>query len=251
MASLPYSVQFLTDCTFRFQGLIAVGLLAAPRRLEDAIGNSEHVGFFYSFNNGGADAVLLAAQIVGTLFIIGWVMLVMLPFFVWLDWRGWFRSDPLEEIVGLDTSYHGGLMLGGEDQINPEYVTAFNKRREENVRSKSSRNPHISNTVLTEFDHDDNYSQGGNDLDRSLRSFKDGSVMDGSIVDQNFGRSSNKSFDPAILDQHFGRSSAKQFDPTMLTQAAQQNARAEIVIETAPERAAPVVQAKGGVSVDL
>ena len=127
----------------------------APSQLEAAIGHSNHVGFFYSFSHTGADATLLAAQIVGTLWIFGWIFCIMLPFFVWLDWRGWFRSDPLEEIVGLDTSYHGGLMLGGEDQISPEYVTAFNKRREENVRSKSERNPHISNTVLSEFDHDD------------------------------------------------------------------------------------------------
>ncbi|CAB9512990.1 Ammonium transporter 1 member [Seminavis robusta] len=143
-------------------GLIAVGLLASPKRLYAAYGHSDHVGFFYSFSHNGADGLLLAAQIVGILFIIGWVMIIMLPFFVWLDWRGWFRSDPLEEIVGLDTSYHGGLMLGGEDDINPEYVSAFNKRREENVRRRSGRNPNISNTVLTEFDHeDDPESYGG------------------------------------------------------------------------------------------
>jgi len=142
-------------------GLISVGLFASPARLQTAFNRSEHVGFFYSFNHNGADATLLAANIVGMLFIVGWVMCIMLPFFVWLDWRGWFRSDPLEEIVGLDTSYHGGLMLGGgEDQINPENVSAFNKRREENVRRRSMTNPNISNTVLEEFDHDDHYDDG-------------------------------------------------------------------------------------------
>lgn len=142
-------------------GLIAVGLFAAPTRLEDAYGESEHVGLFYSFSHNGADGRLLAAQIVGMLFILGWVMAIMLPFFVWLDWKGWFRSDPLEEIVGLDTSYHGGLMLGGEEKIGPEHVSAFNARREENVRRRSLKNPHISNTILEEYDHeqeDDEYS---------------------------------------------------------------------------------------------
>lgn len=149
-------------------GLISVGLFAQPSRLQVAFNRSEHVGFFYSFNHTGADATLLAAQIVGMLFILAWVMCIMLPFFVWLDWKGWFRSDPLEEIVGLDTSYHGGLMLGGEDQINPEYVSAFNKRREENLRHRSMTNPNISNTVLEEFDHDDHhYDEGSKDFSHS------------------------------------------------------------------------------------
>ena len=141
-------------------GLIAVGLFAAPSRLQAAYGSSDHVGFFYSFSHGGADGRLLAANLLGMLFILGWVMFIMLPFFVWLDWKGWFRSDPLEEIVGLDTSYHGGLMLGGEDQIGPEHVSAFNRRREENVRRRSVKNPNISNTVLEEYEPEDGDSNG-------------------------------------------------------------------------------------------
>jgi hypothetical protein len=104
-------------------GIIAVGLFATPDRLEQAYGNSDHVGWFYSFGNGGHDATLLGTQFVGLLFILGWVTGLMLPFFVWLDWKGWFRSDPLEEIVGLDLSYHGGAALGG--QCQPEYITNF------------------------------------------------------------------------------------------------------------------------------
>ena len=42
-----------------------------------------------------------------------------------------FRSDPLEEIVGLDTSYHGGLILGADEGVNPEYITEFRKQRNE------------------------------------------------------------------------------------------------------------------------
>lgn len=83
-------------------------------------------------------------------------------------------SDPLEEIVGLDTSYHGGLMLGAEDTINPEYVSAFNKRREENVRRRSVKNPNISNTVLEEFDHEEeHYSSERYDNSREVATDKE------------------------------------------------------------------------------
>lgn len=123
-------------------GVIAVGLFASPRQLELTFAREmPHVGWVYSWTRGSGDARLLAAQIVGLLFIIGWVMGIMLPFFVWLDWKGWFRSDPLEEIVGLDTSYHGGLILSGEDEVNPEYISQFRKQRSDNMRNRRrSRN---------------------------------------------------------------------------------------------------------------
>jgi hypothetical protein len=44
---------------------------------------------------------------IGLLFIIGFVTAIMLPFFFFLQYMGWFRSDPLEEIVGLDLRYTG------------------------------------------------------------------------------------------------------------------------------------------------
>ena len=126
-------------------GVLAVGFFASPARLEAAYGSSDHVGFFYSFNHGGADATLLGAQIVGILFIFGWVMFTMLPFFVWLDMKGWFRSDPLDEIIGLDTSYHGGCVLGANtEKIGPEYIAAMQKRREENRNKAANRSRHRS-----------------------------------------------------------------------------------------------------------
>ena len=111
--------------------MLSVGFFASPRNLELAYNRSfEHVGWFYSLRDGSADARLLAANIVTLLFILGWVLGIMMPFFIWLDWRGWFRSDPLEELVGLDTSYHGGLILSsGDDSVNPEYISQFRKQR--------------------------------------------------------------------------------------------------------------------------
>lgn len=125
-------------------GLIAVGFVACPRYLEMAYGTEvAHVGWFYSLARGSGDARLLAAQIVGILFIMGWCLAIMMPFFVWLDWKGWFRSDPLEEIVGLDTSYHGGLILmSGDDSVNPEYISQFKKQRNQ-IRQRKTTKPGI------------------------------------------------------------------------------------------------------------
>ena len=127
-------------------GLISVGLFASKRFLELAYGKEmEHVGFFNSFSNGGADARLLAANCVGIVWVCFWVFGIMMPFFVWLDWKGWFRSDPLEEIVGLDTSYHGGLILsGGDDGVNPEYISQFRKQRTELRNRRTSRFSHTT-----------------------------------------------------------------------------------------------------------
>lgn len=113
-------------------GLFAAGLFASPQRLVAAYGHNRHVGFFYSFSHGGADGTLLGAQCCGILFILGWIMFTMFPFFIWLDMKGWFRSDPLDEIVGLDTSYHGGLMLGSNrENVGPDYISAMEQKQEE------------------------------------------------------------------------------------------------------------------------
>jgi Amt family ammonium transporter len=133
-------------------GMIAVGLFASPKRLELTYARElPHVGWFYSWGSGSADAHLLGAQVVGVLFIVGWVFSVMLPFFIWLDWKGWFRSDPLEEIVGLDTSYHGGLILAsGDEQVNPEYISQFRNKREELRRRRQSASNHGSVNIPPE-----------------------------------------------------------------------------------------------------
>jgi ammonium transporter, Amt family len=123
-------------------GVTAVGLFASPTHLMEAYGRNDHPGLFYSWWNGNSDGTLLGVQFIGILFICGWVMVIMLPFFVWLDWKGWFRSDPLEEIVGLDLSYHGGIPLlnhGGDEAVNPDYISAYKKRQEERSRARMSR----------------------------------------------------------------------------------------------------------------
>ena len=92
-------------------GVIATGLFATGDNVSMAYGIEGYEGLFYAWgdsdsaNNNGS---LLGAQICGLLFIIGWVCVLMYPFFVYLNYTGWFRADALEEVVGLDISYHGG-----------------------------------------------------------------------------------------------------------------------------------------------
>jgi Amt family ammonium transporter len=89
-------------------GVVATGLFTSPARLQAAFLMDEHVGWFYSWGRGSADASLLLSQIVGILFILGWTLALMLPFFYVLNYRSVLRADPFEELVGMDAAYHGG-----------------------------------------------------------------------------------------------------------------------------------------------
>jgi Amt family ammonium transporter len=109
-------------------GLIATGFLASPSKLELAYGTSKHAGWFYSLGSGSFDAILLANQLATWGFIVGWTMFTMLPFFVWLNYRGWLRADSLEELVGLDISYHGG-MNNRDGGVKKEYIDAYNNHK--------------------------------------------------------------------------------------------------------------------------
>lgn len=84
----------------------------------------------------------------------------MMPFFIFLDWKGWFRSDPLEEIVGLDTSYHGGCILGDSD-VQPEYISAYKQRKEERRASRAGSSGPFSSpieTALAIMEEEHNYA---------------------------------------------------------------------------------------------
>eukprot|EP00980_Cylindrotheca_fusiformis_P003904 scaffold867_cov112-Cylindrotheca_fusiformis.AAC.2 len=124
-------------------GLVATGLFASPDHLDLTYGVSKHVGVVYSWARGSSDARLLACQVLAALFIIGWTMFTVFPFFIWLNYKGWLRSDSLEELVGLDISYHGGSASNGHSEIKKEYVEAYR-------RHKSSDRPTV--TAGTESD---------------------------------------------------------------------------------------------------
>lgn len=84
-------------------GCIAVGFFAEPGRVGTAYSSHGHYGLLY-----GGDGKLLLAQLCGVLWIIGWVTVLMTPYFHLLNILGLFRVDSLEEEVGLDISHHKG-----------------------------------------------------------------------------------------------------------------------------------------------
>ena len=88
-------------------GVLATGLFSSPKGLTEFDGNDEFVGWFYSWGRGSGDFALMACQIIGLISIILWVVVVMTPFFFILSYMGLLRSDALEEVVGLDISFHG------------------------------------------------------------------------------------------------------------------------------------------------
>ena len=120
-------------------GILATGFLASPRKLELAYGTSENPGWFYSLGRGEFNARLLANQTIVILFIFGWTLFTMLPFFVWLNYKGWLRADSLEELVGLDISYHGGIGGSGDGSVKKEYIDAYNKHKGTVRRRRQSR----------------------------------------------------------------------------------------------------------------
>ena len=66
---------------------------------------------------------MLGANMVGLLFIIAWVLVTMLPFFLILSYLGWFRTDSLEEIIGLDPGTHQG-----PDSITKQHLAILRKQ---------------------------------------------------------------------------------------------------------------------------
>ena len=82
-------------------GTIAVGLFASSNRLKLAYGEVGDVGAFM-----GGNGTLLGCQLIGILFVVGWVTCIMFPFFCVLNYMGWLRSEPADEVEGLDSRYH-------------------------------------------------------------------------------------------------------------------------------------------------
>lgn len=114
-------------------GLIATGLFSAPDLMEQAYGQSDHVGWFYEWNRGSGNFTLLGIQLIGILFIAGWTVALMYPFFYMLNFFGSLRVDPLEEEAGLDISRHRG----------PGY--SVDTSEHENAAAKSLRESRILN----------------------------------------------------------------------------------------------------------
>jgi hypothetical protein len=108
------------------------------------------------------------------LFIFGWTFFTMFPFFIWLNYKGWFRADSLEELVGLDISYHGG-MDSKDGGVKKEYVEAY-KRHKGALRNRRQSNGQHTNS--TEWN--DGGSNGDPDVDSlaaAKEAMKDGDSL--------------------------------------------------------------------------
>ena len=128
-------------------GSFAVGLFAAPSELQLVYGKANHVGLFYSWHQGSGDGTLLGVQFLGILFVVGWVFCLMSPFFLFLNYKGWFRADVLNEIAGLDLSYHDG--------VDMELVTQIRNQRKNlhgNSRNRFSSNSACPHHTATHVD---------------------------------------------------------------------------------------------------
>ncbi|CAB9523365.1 Ammonium transporter 1 member [Seminavis robusta] len=129
-----------------FWGLIAVGLLSKPEHMLHAYGDDSHPGLFYAIGRSGADAKLIVCQLVGALFIVGWTFVTMFPFFLWLNYMGWFRCESVQELVGLDITYDGERANavkqaeGSEEGVREEYLNAYARYRQQRQPQSSSKN---------------------------------------------------------------------------------------------------------------
>lgn len=145
-------------------GMIGTGLFAKSEYLVDTFGDNapqfgDHQGWIYDFS----DARLLGAQVVCLLFIFGWVTFVMGPFFLFLDYHGYFRADPLEEVIGLDISYHGGGAYAMDEEAPKLEVVnvpgidtdAAKERRKERLRSILSRLNDNPGETMTDFENNE------------------------------------------------------------------------------------------------
>jgi len=111
-------------------GCIAVGLFAEQSRLDNAYDTTH--GMYGLFYGGGVK--LIGAQIVGVLWIIGWVSVIMTPYFIVLNMLGMFRVDALEEEVGLDISHHKGAaydLSGPTEEAAEKYELSMSQRKVE------------------------------------------------------------------------------------------------------------------------
>ncbi|EED90411.1 predicted protein, partial [Thalassiosira pseudonana CCMP1335] len=82
-------------------GTVAVGLFASSNRLQLAFGKVADTGVFM-----GGNGTLLGCQTIGVLFVLGWVTVLMFPFFMVLNYLGLLRASSADEVEGLDSKYH-------------------------------------------------------------------------------------------------------------------------------------------------
>ena len=118
-------------------GLLAAGLFSTKNGVERVLDVDDKYGFFYHLGEGEFDATLLGIQFSVILAILVWIFATMTPFFLWLDSQGWFRIDKLEEIVGLDASFHGQTQIA-QEEATPKDMERLRRRRANKTSARST-----------------------------------------------------------------------------------------------------------------
>ena len=151
-------------------GLIATGFFTKPDLLAISFPNNTelHPGIFYQVDGKAGDFSLLGTQVIGMLWIIGWVSGTMLPFFIFLNSAGIFRANAIEEVLGLDKAYFGEEQKGDlELANNDEELEKITKKVEAQIvqrrreGSSAGYNSHASSRpgevpmVITGATHED------------------------------------------------------------------------------------------------
>lgn len=132
-------------------GLLATGLFTSPGRLLDAFGNDDHVGLFYSVGRLYIDGALLLNQFLAVLFILGWTIGMMTPFFLLLNYMKWLRADAMEEIAGLDASYKVAIQEDHED-LKKKIVAEYRKHQEDSRTIRGERQSSSTWSSTPEFE---------------------------------------------------------------------------------------------------
>ena len=123
-------------------GTLSVGLFASTKRLEMAYGESNDEGILM-----GGNGTLLACQVMGILFVLGWVTAVMIPFFYLLNYLGWLRATSADEVEGLDFRYHKKQRRPSADLVRAMTVYGQgNQRLRQNIDSHNEDQIQVQNS---------------------------------------------------------------------------------------------------------
>jgi len=164
-------------------GLLSLGFFASTNKMDAAFKNTTNVGFFYSVGNGSLNATLLANEMLAILFIVGWCIGLMVPFFRLLQYIGCLRSDTLEEIAGLDAAYQVAVQEDN-DELKAKIQEEFkeHKKKEE----KLNRSLHSTHIDVLEVPSSSLYS---NSIHRSRKDSTRDSLEENDGIDDEVGKS--------------------------------------------------------------
>ena len=94
---------------------------------------------------------------------------IMTPFFLTLNYLGWFRADPLEEVIGLDISYHGRSAYDPGEIPKLEF-TSFSKakgKKSERLQEIIRKSSMSGRDNMGGTEDDNHYNENDDDVEES------------------------------------------------------------------------------------